>query len=222
MKLLCVSDQIDPYIYNSSVKERFGDVDAVISAGDLPDEYLDFISGALNKPVFFVFGNHNLKSFNLYHGLAAWRRNEYKMAHEFPGTGAAYVGFKCLKTEKMLIAGVSGSIRYNNGLCQYTERQMAFKLLRLVPQLLLNRLLRGRFLDVFVTHAAPLGIHDKEDPCHRGFKCFLKFMQVFKPKYLIHGHIHLYDLQAERVTQYENTTVINAYSHYVIETGDFQ
>ena len=222
MKILCVADQIDPYIYNSAAKERFGDVDCVVSAGDLPDEYLEFISGALNKPVFFVFGNHNIKNFGLYHGSRALRKPEYKAANELPGTGAAYAGFKCLKTEKMLIAGASGCIRYNNGTCQYTERQMAFKLLRLAPRLLLNRLLYGRYLDVFVTHAAPLGIHDKEDVCHRGFKCFLTFMRVFKPKYMIHGHIHIYDIQEERVTQYEKTTVINAYGHYIIECGDFQ
>lgn len=220
MKLLCISDQIDPYIYSSSAKERFGDVDAVISAGDLPDEYLEFISGALNKPIFFVFGNHNLKSFELYHG-GAHQKGIYGIAHEAPGTGATYIGFKCLKTNKMLIAGVSGCIRYNRGPCQYTERQMAFKLLRLAPRLLLNKLLYGRYLDIFVTHAAPLGIHDKEDACHRGFKCFLTFMRIFKPKYLLHGHIHLYDLQAERVTQFEDTTVINVYSRYVIETEDF-
>ena len=220
MKLLCVSDQIDPYVYNSAAKERFGDVDAVLSAGDLPDEYLDFISGALNKPVFFVFGNHNLKSFLHYHGLPL--KGEFRMENEFPATGATYIGFKCLKADKMLIAGASGCIRYNNGPCQYTERQMAFKLLRLVPRLILNKLRYGRYLDVFITHAAPLGIHDKADPCHKGFKCFLKFMHVFKPKYLLHGHIHLYDLQAERVTQFESTTVINVYSRYVIETGDFQ
>jgi hypothetical protein len=45
-------------------------------------------------------------------------------------------------------------------------------------------------------------------------------MKVFKPKYLIHGHVHLYDLSAVRVTRYLDTVVLNAYSHYVIDTGD--
>ena len=220
MKLLCVSDQIDPYIYNSAAKERFGDVDAVLSAGDLPDEYLDFIVSALNKPVFFVFGNHNLKSFERYHGGPLTPK--FRIEDDTHATGATYIGFRCVKADKMLIAGASGCIRYNGEPCQYTERQMAFKLLRLAPRLILNKLRYGRYLDVFVTHAAPLGIHDRPDPCHRGFKCFLRFMHFFKPKYLIHGHIHLYDLQAERVTQFEDTTVINVYSRYVIETGDFQ
>ena len=38
MKILCVSDQIDPLIYSVNIKERYRDVDLVISAGDLPME----------------------------------------------------------------------------------------------------------------------------------------------------------------------------------------
>lgn len=226
MKLLCVSDQIDPFIYSSTIKERFGDVDAVISAGDLPDEYLDFLVSALNKPVYFVFGNHNLKSFNYYHNTRKYSKDDFRFIHdgfseEFHSTGAVYIGFKCKRVDNMLMAGVSGSVRYNNGLCQYTEFQMKLRLLALVPSLLLNKLRFGRFLDVLVTHAPPRGIHDKEDQCHKGFNCFLLFMKLFKPKFLIHGHIHLYDLQDTRVSRYEQTTVINAYSHYIVETGEF-
>ncbi len=221
MKFLCVSDQIDPYLYSASVKERFGDVDAVLSAGDLPDEYLDFLVSALNKPVYFVFGNHNLKSFNFYHNTRQCSKADYRLAHEnFQGTGATYIGCKCIRTDNVLIAGVSGSLRYNGGMSQYTELQMTAQLCRLIPSLLFNRIRYGRFLDILVTHAAPFGIHDKEDPCHRGFKCFLRFIRWFKPKFLIHGHIHLYDLQDKRVSRCGPTTVINAYGHYLIETGD--
>ena len=34
---------------------------------------------------------------------------------------------------------------------------------------------------------------------------------------MIHGHIHLYDIQDTRVSQFENTTIINAFSHYILE-----
>ena len=43
MKILCVSDQIDPLVYTNSIKERFADVDIVLCAGDLAMEYVDFI-----------------------------------------------------------------------------------------------------------------------------------------------------------------------------------
>jgi Icc-related predicted phosphoesterase len=47
-------------------------------------------------------------------------------------------------------------------------------------------------------------------------------MRKFRPKYLIHGHIHLYDLQTPRITKYEDTTVLNAYSYYIIDTEEAQ
>lgn len=224
MKLLCISDQIDPIVYSNSIKERFKDVDVVLCAGDLPMEYLDFIVSSLNKPTFFIFGNHNLKDFGYYHSLKTpgqmpYVIDNYDMAHSH---GAVYTGFKVLTIkdipgETLLLAGASGSIEYNHGLNQYTNKGMMFKLIRLIPRLLTNKLKYGRYLDIFLTHAPPAGIHDLNDPCHRGFDCYKWFMHKFKPTYLIHGHIHLYDIQSSRVSTFEDTTVINAYSHYLLQ-----
>ena len=222
MKILCVSDQIDPLVYSNSIRERYKDVDLVISAGDLPMEYLDFIVSSLNKPLFFVFGNHNLNEFGHYHRTTSPECEYHDALHPVSpdcGHGTTYIGSRCLRESDLLVAGISGSLRYNNGLNQYTEFQMKMRLFRMIPSLLLNRLRFGRYLDILVTHAAPAGIHDKEDPCHRGFSAFLWFMKKFKPKYLIHGHIHLFDLQDIRVSKYLETTVINAYSHYILDTG---
>ena len=221
MKILCVSDQIDPLVYSSNIKERYKDIDFVISAGDLPMEYLDFIVSSLNKAVYFVFGNHNLNEYGLYHGTTDKYKTglEQTMINDSECHGTTYIGFKAIKDNSLLIAGVSGSLRYNKGLNQYTDKQMKRKLISLIPSLLLNKIRYGRFLDILVTHASPEGIHDKTDPCHRGFRSFLWFMEVFKPKYLIHGHIHLYDMQDIRVSKYHETTVINAYSHFILDTG---
>ena len=43
MKILCVSDYVDPLIYNQNVKEAFPDIDLILCAGDLPMDYIDFI-----------------------------------------------------------------------------------------------------------------------------------------------------------------------------------
>ena len=94
---------------------------------------------------------------------------------------------------------------------------MKFKLLQLIPKLIYNKIRYGRFLDIFLTHATPRHVHDKEDPCHKGFKCFNKFIKRFKPLYMVHGHIHLYDLNEPRISIYDKTIVVNAYGHYVIE-----
>ncbi len=216
MKILCVSDQIDPFVYSAGAKEYFKDIDLILCAGDLAMEYIDYIVTTLNKPTYFVFGNHNLEEFGYYHQSEVNYsiKNLDSLSHCH---GAIYSGFKVAKENKTLIAGCSGSMRYNNGNCQYTESQMFFRLLKMVPKLLLNKLIHGRYIDIFLTHASPLGIHDKQDLCHKGYKCYIWFLKKFKPKYMVHGHIHLYDQQEVRVSKFEDTTIVNAFSHYVFE-----
>ena len=217
MKILCVADHIDPLVYSAQAKERFNEIELVISAGDLPMEYLGFLASTFNMPVVFVFGNHNLEALHLFRktkdptrvgGLTVNLGNYY---------GSTYAGDRSVQVRGLLIMGLGGSIRYNNGPHQFTDRQMRWRIFRLLPRLLWNRLAHGRFLDILLTHAPPLGIHDKNDQTHRGFKPFLWFMRTFKPRYLLHGHIHLYDLNARRKTRYYRTEVINVYDHYVLE-----
>ena len=233
MKILCVSDFVDPLIYNQEAKKTFSDIDLVLCAGDLPLEYVDFIVTVLNKPTYFIFGNHNLKDYEFYH----------KNTQDIPGTmpsqkdnslfghGGTYLGFKTFeersltvtdsrtgKKRPLLLAGASGSLRYNKGLSQYTEFEMKMKLILMIPKLIKNKIKYGTYLDIFLTHASPRHIHDKEDICHRGFECYNWFIKKFKPKYLIHGHIHLYDMREKRITEIQGTTVINAYAHHIIET----
>ncbi len=217
MKILCVSDHVDPLVYSPNVRERFGDVDLVLSAGDLPMEYLGFIASSLNKPVVFVFGNHNLKKLSLFRHGHVWDGRKPESTPFENYFGATYVGGKLRRINDLLIAGLGGSMYYNGGENQFTEFQMTLKVLRMVPRLLLNRILYGRYLDVLLTHAAPRGIHDRPDPCHLGFRCFRWFMRTFKPRYLLHGHIHLYDQNAPRVTRYYRTDVINVYDHYLLQ-----
>jgi Icc-related predicted phosphoesterase len=223
MKILCVSDQIDPLVYSNTIKDRFGDVDLILCAGDLPMDYLDFIISSLNKPLLFVFGNHHAEALRFFKGGGSYSLS-YSSWEETPGleggSGAIHIGSRVRREGGLIIAGLGGSMRYNRGENQYTEFEMFVEMLKLIPSLFFNRLFRGRFVDILLTHAPPKGIHDKEDRCHWGFKAFLTFMKMFKPKYLIHGHIHLYDLSDVRVTAYQDTTVINAYSHFIIDTKD--
>jgi len=223
MKILCVSDQIDPLIYTNTLKQRYADVTLILSAGDLPMDYLDFIVSTLNKPLLFVFGNHHTEDYSFYEtGIAKNNAASYEGEHDYliHSSGATYASAKVRYEEGLIVAGLGGSMRYNRGENQFTEFQMKLRILKLLPALLFNRVFRGRYLDILLTHASPLGIHDKNDKCHKGFKSFLWFMRVFKPKYLIHGHIHLYDLSEVRTTKYCDTMVINAYSHYLIDTGE--
>ncbi|MBP5403110.1 MAG: metallophosphoesterase [Treponema sp.] len=228
MKILIVSDLIDPFIYNYTIKDTFKDIDCVLCAGDLPMDYIDFIVSTLNKPTYFIFGNHNLKEFKYFHSYLP--KDSQTVCTDSHTHGALYAGFKVITDRQLkwtlpgknretplLIAGVSGSKDYNHGLNQYSELAMKFKLIQMIPKLIMNKILYGRYLDIFLTHATPRHVHDHEDNCHQGFRCFNWFVKKFKPVYMVHGHIHLYDLVEPRISVYEKTVVVNAYGHYVID-----
>ena len=218
MKILCISDQIDPQVYSPYIKERFSDIDLILAAGDLPLDYFDYIISTLNKPLFFIFGNHYVEDLKHYKKL--WNTPLITDYNDYMGCGAVHLGTKIKKEGSFLFAGLGGCMRYNNGVNQFTDFEMFMEIIKLIPGLFWNKLKHGRYVDVLLTHAPPRGIHDRKDKCHLGFKTFLWFMNVFKPKYLVHGHIHLYDMADVRCTQWKKTTVVNAYSHYILNTGE--
>jgi Icc-related predicted phosphoesterase len=138
------------------------------------------------------------------------------------GVGGDYIDGKVVRDKNtgLLIVGLGGSMRYNKGKHQFSEREMTFRIISLIPRLIYNKLRYKRYVDILLTHAPPRGIGDKEDVCHRGFSSFLWFIKWFKPKYLLHGHIHLIDLNTERIHQYNGCKVINVYSSYVLEEDE--
>ncbi|AFG37511.1 metallophosphoesterase family protein [Spirochaeta africana] len=224
MKILCVADHIDPLVYSVNAKERFDSVEMVISAGDLPMEYLGFLSSVLNKPVLFVFGNHNLQELYRFRRGGAPRNLTRLTPSLSPNLrnyfGSTYIGGRVVRRNGLILAGLGGSKRYNNGLNQFTELQMLAKMLRMLPRLIWNRVVHGRYLDILLTHASPFEIGDRPDPCHRGFKVFRWFIRRFRPRFMLHGHIHLYDINAQRIHHYHDTTIINVYDHYVLDTEE--
>ena len=225
MKILCISDMTDTLIYSSVAPELYKDVDFVISAGDLPLRYYDYIQTMLRKDVYYVYGNHNLEDFSRMmrgeHGsdiMAEYSRTG-KVNHGMPQFGGLFMDGKCRydKANDLIVMGLGGSMLYNYGDSQYTERQMQRRINKLVPRLIYNKRKYGRALDILITHAPPRGMGDGEDLCHKGFECFLSFMEKYRPKYLLHGHVHLDDINAPRVSEFMDTKVINIYKNYILE-----
>jgi len=209
MNVLAVSDQVIDFIYGPACRKKFPHIDLVISCGDLPYYYLEFILTTLDKPLYFVRGNHANKV-------------EYSPSIAITGPRGAFdLHRRVERCQGLLLAGVEGSLRYNRGDFQYTQGEMWAHVLSLVPGMLLNRIRTGRFLDVFVTHAPPMGIHDKPDRAHTGIQAFAWLDRVFKPRFHLHGHIHRYFPTDPEQTLYNETLVVNAYGYHelVIEAS---
>jgi Icc-related predicted phosphoesterase len=211
MKVLTVSDKVNELVYSSAIQRLFGDVDLVLGCGDLPHHYLEFIVTMLGGPLFYVIGNHAYEVKERHRPESEW---------QYPG-GCENLDGRVIRYKGLLIAGLEGSMRYNNNpRYQYTEREMAWKAWQLVPALLANKVRYGRYLDILITHAPPEGIHDESDRCHQGFRAFLTLIERFRPRYLIHGHVHVYSPRQATETVYGATKVVNTYGYRVLEIGE--
>jgi Icc-related predicted phosphoesterase len=206
MKVLAVSDQVDPRLYNPAVKANLPGVELILGCGDLPAHYLDFLASTLSAPLFYVAGNHD-----------AWLTDPAP-GEQHRSFGGTDLDAQVFSYQRLLIGGLAGSMRYNRDAgSQYTDQEMARKASRMIPRLLWNRLRYGRYLDVLITHAPPKGIHDTSDLCHTGFNALLRFMDRFEPQYLLHGHVHRYNPGEPAETRYGRTQVINVYPYRLLD-----
>jgi Icc-related predicted phosphoesterase len=205
MRILALSDVVEEGAYTAEVSARFPSVDLVLGCGDLPYEYLDFIATRLGAPLYAVHGNHDVPPERADDpAIASWWR------------GIDLHG-RVVNVAGLLVAGLGGSPRYSGGPYQFTESDMYLAILGMLPSLVVNRLRRGRFLDVLVTHAPPRGVHDQDDVAHRGFRALRLFLRLFHPRIHLHGHTHVYDSRTVTRTPVNGTLVVNAYGARAVE-----
>jgi uncharacterized protein len=191
MKVLAVSDNVLPQLENADYLQRtYADIDMIISCGDMPAPYVDYIASVLDAPLFFVRGNHD---------------QNYEAG--FPGGEDLHR--KAIKYRGVWFAGLEGSMVYNYSPVQYSDISMFNMAIRLAPGMLWRRLRRGSGVDVFVTHAPPRGIHDMPDRPHQGFRALRLVIAWYRPRYLIHGHVDVLDRRRAVETQFDHTFVIN-------------
>ncbi len=172
------------------LRRRYHDVDLLLSCGDMPAAYLEYITSVLNVPLFYVRGNHDTG----YTDRPPGGENLHRRLRTYKGVS---------------FYGIEGSLRYNNSPIQYSETDMRAMILKSSLSLLTRKMKYGRGVDVFVTHAPAKGIHDLDDLPHQGIKAFLWFMDVYKPRYMVHGHVHTWDRRTTVITQYGETCVMN-------------
>lgn len=195
MKILVISDIEHPALYGDHFDPgRWQHVDLVISCGDLPSAYLSFLVTMLRVPVLYVRGNH-----------------DHHYSKE-PPEGCDNIDGRLVVHRGVRILGLEGSMWYNGEGVQLTERQMRWKVMRLMP-----RIWRHGGVDIVATHAPPAGVHEGGWPSHSGFKSFHKVIATGKPAYFLHGHRHTCYGRCRKETLIGGTSVINIYGYRVLE-----
>lgn len=195
VRVLAVADEEVPAMES---RAREVDVDLVLTAGDLPWDYLETLISLVGAPAAFVPGNHE----------PTIKR----------GGPAAPPGLVSLDGQARIIGGLrvvglGGCVRYNDGPHQYTQKQYdrrARDLLKIV-----KRAGSGP-VDVLLTHAPPLGLGDEPDPSHLGISALHSVIETLQPTWHLHGHIHPYGMRKPD-RHLETTTIRNVIPWQVIE-----
>jgi Icc-related predicted phosphoesterase len=195
MKILSVSDQVEPILYEPGGNKWFPGIDLILSCGDLPPEYLTYLVTVFNVPLFYIRGNHDAR---------------YDLK---PPQGCVDLHGRIIVYKDVRIMGLEGCQWYNGGLLQYTEKQMARMVLKTKLKIWWNS-----GIDIVISHAPPKGVHDRKDICHKGFKCFRGIINRYSPNYFLHGHIHTsFKNTKERKTIINKTQVINTFGYHVFD-----
>lgn len=198
MKILTVSDEECPALWDYYVPGRLAGYDLILACGDLKSDYLSFLVTMAKCPVMYVHGNHDT-------GYA-----------KRPPLGCDCIDGKVVVYNGLRIMGLGGCRRYHPGEHQYSEKEMARRIRKLW-----FALWRTKGVDIVVTHAPVEGLGDGQDNAHKGFAAFRKLMEKYKPSYLVHGHMHLnYGQDKTRVRQFGDTKVINATERYELTVED--
>ena len=200
MKILIVSDEESPALWDYYVPGRLKDYDLIISCGDLKSKYLSFLVTMARCPLLYVHGNHDTD----------YAKN--------PPDGCDCIDDQIVVFNGIRILGLGGCRKYHPGAHQYTERQMRARIRRLRW-----KLWRMKGVDLVVTHAPPEDLGDLDDPAHWGFAALRELLDKYHPQYLLHGHVHMrYQDGNPRELHYNGSTVINTSGRYVLEIPEGQ
>lgn len=195
MKIMFLADQAVPTLWEYLDRRKLEGVELILSCGDLPAEYLSFLTCFTNAPILYIHGNHDGK---------------YETK---PPEGCVCIEDTVYNHEGVRILGLGGSMRYNRGPHQYTERQM-----RQRARKLRFRLWRTKGFDILLTHSPALGLGDDTDLAHKGFETFLHLIDKYRPRIMAHGHVHQsYRFDFKRERQRGDTLVINACGCHVLD-----
>ena len=194
MRILAVSDIESKSLYDFFSPEKVEGVELIIGCGDLRAEYLEFLVTMMNVPLLYIHGNHD---------------DHFKREPE----GCVCIDDKFYEYKGIRFVGLGGSFRYRDGKYMYTEGEMKRRIFKLMPKLLFHK-----GFDVLVTHCPARHLNDFDTITHRGFDCFNRLLEKYKPKLFMHGHIHRnYGARIPQKSDHNGTLVINASDYCIFD-----
>ncbi len=194
MRILAVSDIESKSLYDFFSPDKVEGVELIIGCGDLREEYLEFLVTMINVPLLYIHGNHD---------------DHFKREPE----GCVCIDDKFYEYKGIRFVGLGGSFRYRDGRYMYTEREMKRRIWKLMP-----RIFRHKGFDVLVTHCPARHLNDFDTITHRGFDCFNKLLEKYRPKLFMHGHIHRnYGARIPQKSDHDGTLVINASDYCIFD-----
>jgi 3',5'-cyclic AMP phosphodiesterase CpdA len=220
-RILAVADEVDEGLCAGDKLRRLRP-DLVVSCGDLPFDYLEYLVTILSVPLLYVPGNHDpdIKGRPLdvdITGLFRTGAGRDWQAEPAGPAGCTSIDGRITDEAGLRVAGLGGSVRYSGGPNQYTQAEMRRRALRMELHAGFKRARDGRGVDILVAHSPPFGVgDDPEDPAHRGFKAFHRLVGRLSPRLLLHGHVHPFGRTAPP-GRLGATEVHNVVGHKVLE-----
>lgn len=156
MRILVLAD-IDDFHW----KHGSGQVDIVLSCGDIADEVILEAAEVYNcQNIFAVKGNHDSNA-----------------PFPFP---VVDLHLQTKHHNGFILGGLNGSWKYKpRGYFLYDQWEVE------------DFLASFPAVHIFMAHNSPRGIHDQEDEVHFGFDGLNSYIKRAKPKVVVHGHQHV-------------------------------
>jgi uncharacterized protein len=175
IRLLAVSDAVDPALEHAINREALGRLDAIVGCGDLEPTYLGFLGDAFGVPVAWVRGNHDRGG--------RWAETKSK-ASSYQPSGCVFM-LGGLTVAPFEWPGMHHERAVRDEWRAWRDVFRAWRTLAV-------RRLLGRGSPVLVlSHAPPRGVGDHAaNRYHLGYAAYRWLLERLHPPLWLHGHVN--------------------------------